>query len=249
MDDVTKAQLIFGVILLIMAVPLKNWLFTIIGGMLLIGSMPTVLGASKETKDIVVYSLIGAMIIPIIYIILYLAITEIKVRKKAKKDMDEHLKKLDRARDILKNQNPMPIKITPTVVIDQKPINQIIELTPEEKVAQLEKNAALAERTAAALLRTREADRSLERAAYEDAVEKVRRLQKVERENNPPRTPPPMTPEEKVEAIEDLKKRENLQIEKLRKLGHEEKSNAIDNVRASYEKELKKLLDSTRSAK
>lgn len=165
------------------------------------------------------------------------------------KEFMQDLKARVKVREALIAKELAAIVPVPAAVPATSEIVDLIELTEEEKVANLEKDAALAERRTEALLKKREAERKLQRAANEDAIEKARRLQKIERENNPPRTPPPMTPEEKVEAMADLKKRENLKIEELRNLGYREDSNAIDDVRASYEKELKKLLASTQSAK
>lgn len=145
-----------------------------------------------------------------------------------------------------------PVEATLVTIKNTAPViaPEVIQLSPEDKVFQIEQEAILAERTANALLKKREAARKLKKAQDEDAIEAARLQRQLDKEkNSPPPPPPPMTQAEKMKALEALKERENAEVARLRALGYKEDSNAIDDVRVFYEKELKTLLNNTRYAK
>ena len=137
---------------------------------------------------------------------------------------------------VIENPTPKVIEVT-----DVRELT-VIELTEEEKVAQIEKNAELEARKTAALIKKREAERAWQRVLSEEAAEEERRQRQLEKEKNqPPPPPPPMTPEQRVQAILELEAARSNHIQQLRDAGHLEDSLAIAAIDVEYDNKLKSL--------
>ena len=155
------------------------------------------------------------------------------------KDFMQDLKARVEVREALAAKEVAQLVPTSALVPAVAEVIDLIELTEEEKIANLEKDAVLAERKTEALLKIRAAEHRLQQAKNEDA-EKAARLQKqLEKEKNQP--PPPMTPEQKVQAILELETARSKHIQQLRDAGHTEDSLAIAAIDVEYDNKLKSL--------
>lgn len=117
----------------------------------------------------------------------------------------------------------------------------LIELTEEEKIANLEKDAALAERKTEALLKKRAAEHRLQQAEHEDAEKAARLQRQLEKEKNPPPTPRPMSPQDVQLEIDKLEADKNADIQKRLAEGLTKDSLAIQTIEVAYEKKIKAL--------
>lgn len=117
----------------------------------------------------------------------------------------------------------------------------LIELTEEERIANLEKDAVLAERKTEALLKIRAAEHRLQQAENEDAEKAARLQRQLEKEKNPPPTPRPMSPQDVQLEIDKLEEDKNTDIQKRLAEGLTKDSLAIQTIEVAYEKKIKAL--------
>ncbi len=158
------------------------------------------------------------------------------------KDFMQDLKARVEVREALMPKEVTSLALVPEPIPVASNVIDLAELTEEERIESLEKEAALAEREAAALLRKRAAGRQLEKAFHEDAIEAARQQRALEKTVNPPEPPLLMTPEQKLKAIFELEAAKKADKLKLINEGHkEEDSDALDLMNAIYEKKLKAL--------
>lgn len=184
----------------------------------------------------------GVLIATIISSIIYFLYKKQKEKLAIQESIQKHLRlknqEMERALAII--ENPTPV----SQIVDVSDVREItvIELTEEEKIAQIEKNADLEARKTAALIKKREAERAWQRVLNEEAAEEERRQRQLEKEKNqPPPPPPPMTPDEKVQAILEMDEERSKNIQKLRDAGHAEDSMAISAMQDEYQNKLKAL--------
>jgi len=158
------------------------------------------------------------------------------------KEFMQDLKTRVEVREALITKELTAIVPVPAAVPAISEIVDLIELTEEEKIANLEKDAALAERETEAFLKKRAAERKRQQAEAEDAAEALRRQRQLEKEKNP--SPPPqkpMSPQEVQLEIDKLEANKNRDREARLAEGLKEDSLAIQTIEVAYEKKIKAL--------
>jgi len=157
------------------------------------------------------------------------------------KDFMQDLKARVEVREALMSKEVTAIIPVPPAVPTASKIVDLIELTEEEKIANLEREAALAEREADALLRKRVAGQRLEKAFHEDVIEAERRKKALEKTVNPPSPPPTPSPTEIRKKLAELEAEKNKTIQEYLAAGHDRDSTTVVLAEVTYEKEVKAL--------
>ncbi|MDH4483026.1 MAG: ABC transporter permease [Rhodoferax sp.] len=158
------------------------------------------------------------------------------------KEFMQDLKTRVEVREALITKELTAIVPVPAAVPAISEIVDLIELTEEEKIANLEKDAALAERETKAFLKKRAAERKRQQAEAEDAAEALRRQRQLEKEKNPSSPPQkPMSPQEVQLEIDKLEANKNRDREARLAEGLKEDSLAIQTIEVAYEKKIKAL--------
>lgn len=157
------------------------------------------------------------------------------------KDFMQDLKARVEVREALMSKEVVTA-IVPVPAPNASEVIDLIELTEEEKIANLEKDAALAERETEAFLKKRAAERKRQQAEAEDAAEALRHQRQLEKEKNPPPPPQkPMSPQEVQLEIDKLEANKNRDINARLADGLKEDSLAIQTIEVAYEKKIKAL--------
>ncbi len=157
------------------------------------------------------------------------------------KDFMQDLKARVEVREALVTKEVMSLALVPEPIPVASNVIDLAELTEEERIENLEKEAALAEREAAALLRKRAAGRQLEKAFHEDAIEAARQQRTLEKTVNPPAPPPVLSPAEIRLKIKELETEKNREVQEYIDAGHDRESTAIVLAEVTYEKQIKAL--------